>query len=274
MIPRTAIAIITLISTISIVNGQCGCQNRACSMNTGYKGQALVKGVDTKGLNITTVKKCQNLCKEVTDCNSFSYSDAACLLLTENLVNLKTKDGVLRPSPEVQYVRNSMFGEPNCETNCACAANACLTDRTFGEQNHNVFPNTNSRVYFEIDSGKIEDCREICRLADECNYISFRNNICYLKWARTNPIRLQDSVSESISKTIIEKHVFLSGDDLLGPKMMVLSLENCRKLCEWKNDCAYWTLNGIYCYLKTYRAYESYASETGIYSGDKTCNFN
>ena len=267
--------LIPLLSIISLTQAACNCQNKACNMNTGYKGTQFVQGVNEFGLNLTDVRKCQEFCRDTEDCTTFSFSENSCLLLTEkiDLENDVDEDGILRPSPEVSYRSGSMFGAPNCDPNCACAKSACLKDRTFGTQNNNIFPNMNSRIYFTIPSGDINECRKICIAADECNYISFSDNVCFLKWARTNPIRLEGSTSESIIGTIIEKHVFLSGDDLLGPSLMAKSSEKCKELCNWHEECAYWTFTGSECFLKTGDAFIDYASKTGDFSGDKTCNF-
>ena len=66
--------------------------------------------------------------------------------------------------------------------------------------------NKNTKIHFPIKEGDNATCRRICDLAEECNYFSIYEDKCYLKWEKTNPVRLTNAKGEKI--TLFFVHVF------------------------------------------------------------------
>lgn len=218
------------------------------------------------------VNQCKSICRWITDCENFSWKEGQCKLIKFGEASENNEN--IHQLVRVSYDIGSIYGKYDCDQNCACAARACNTDRSFSIDRYNVFINRNTKIHFPIKEGELEKCREICDLADECNYFSIYEDKCYLKWEKSNPVRLEYAESANKLETLYENHVFYSGDDLVGPSLMTVDAEKCRDLCLMHPDCSYFTWLDLDCYLKEEEAYLAFDSFEGAISGAKDCELN
>ena len=85
--------------------------------------------------NTDGINQCKNICRWITDCENFSWKEGQCKLIKFGEASENNEN--IHQLVRVSYDIGSIYGKYDCDQNCACAARACNTDRSFSIDRYN-----------------------------------------------------------------------------------------------------------------------------------------